>query len=166
MELKNIFQERVSPLKENTAVFQSHYAAYKYASGFSKGKKVLDAGCGMGYGSAVLSENAFLCIGVDRCPEAVDFAKKTYKADNLYFLGMAVEQLGFKDGAFDLISSLQVIEHLTDPVKYLNEATRVLDKDGVFIVSTPNKERSGGSLNPLNPYHTREFSGRELESLL
>jgi len=62
-----------------------HIATYEFASKYVKGKRVLDYGCGSGYGSYILSSLADNVTGVDISIEAVDFAKINYSANNLNF---------------------------------------------------------------------------------
>ena len=89
-----------------------HVATYKYALKFIENKRVLDYGCGSGYGSYFLSEKAKSVIGVDINPDAVLMAQKNYVSENLSF--SEIKSLNEKD--FDVITSFQVVEHVPDAV--------------------------------------------------
>jgi len=160
--------ERLIPGEVDVDLLNEHMARYTFAARLARGKKVLDAGCGAGYGSAALAEVAESVMGVDVAADAVEFARANYQAANLGFEQASVTQLPFDDGAFDLIAAFEVIEHLEDWRGFLNEAARVLAPGGQLIVSTPNKmyyTESRGVHGP-NPFHVHEFEFEEFASEL
>ncbi len=75
-----------------------------------------------------------------------------------------MSQTKITDSQFDTICSFETIEHLSDIPAYLQEMTRLLKPDGVYIVSTPQVAKT--DRNPCNPYHTIEFSRHDFEALL
>ena len=87
-----------------------HVATYQYAFKFIAGKRVLDFGCGSGYGSYMLSGMAHSVTAVDVSREAVDFAKEKHAAANLVF--KTIPELA--DEKYDVITSFQVIEHVSN----------------------------------------------------
>jgi len=131
-------------------------------------KIVLDAGCGAGYGSNFLAESgARWVLGIDISPEAIHFAAQNYACRNLTFCVMDCTLLGLKSQTFDMVVSLELIEHLTQPNQFLAEVVRVLKPDGLFFMSTPNCKVSstpGGKTSW--PFHKHEFSFDELRALL
>ena len=155
--------ERIIP-ENGRYMFERHLIVYKFANDFCKNKKVLDAGCGEGYGSCFISGNANEVIGVDVSYEAIQHAQKKYKRNNLKFERMSVQNLKFMNETFDAVLSFQVIEHLNDVNKFLNEIKKVLKKDGVAIISTPNRALCKGNGN--NEYHTQEYGYDEYIELL
>ena len=74
----------------------------------------------------------------------------------------------FKSGSFDLLTAFEVIEHLTDWRGLIQEAARVLNPTGLFLVSTPNRVYYAESrrLHGPNPYHVHEFGFEEFQSEL
>jgi SAM-dependent methyltransferase len=155
--------ERLIPGEVDVDLLNEHMARYTFAARLSRGKRVLDAGCGVGYGSAALAEVAETVTGVDVAADAVEFARANYQLPNLAFEQASVTQLPFEDGRFDLIAAFEVIEHLEDWRSFLNEASRVLAPGGQLIVSTPNKlyyTESRGVHGP-NPFHVHEFEFEE-----
>jgi SAM-dependent methyltransferase len=152
--------ERVNPdfPSEN---FSNHKKVYLFFSQLASNKIVLDVGCGTGYGTAILAEHAAQVIGIDNSKSAIRFAKRRYpKVD---FRQMNAQQLRFPDGFFDLIFSSENFEHLPDQASHLRELRRVLKKDGLCFIATPNPEAFAG--NKQNPFHSKENTYQELIEL-
>ncbi len=142
-------------------------AKFHFVSQYTVGKYVLDAGCGAGQGSAyLLKTGAHYVVGVDVSSEAIMYAKNLYAQQNLAFAVMDVLNLGFPSCTFDFVTSIEVIEHLTNPERYLAEIRRVLKDQGMLALSTPNKSVSSPTPGTMWPYHVREFYPHELEILL
>jgi SAM-dependent methyltransferase len=160
--------ERVVPGQVDIDLWNEHVARYAFASRFAQGRRILDAGCGTGYGSAVLSPAGRSVIGVDVSIDAVRYAAEHYADFGAVFLCAPCEQLPFRTGSFDLVVAFEVIEHLENWSPMLEEARRVLSPGGLFIVSTPNKafyaefRKDAGP----NPFHTHEFEYREFQEAL
>jgi SAM-dependent methyltransferase len=151
--------ERVIPGQAGIDLWNEHLARYAFAARFASGRRVLDAGCGAGYGSAQLAPTARSVLGLDASPDAVHYARDHYSASNLHFLAASCAALPLPDASLDLVVAFEVIEHLVEWQRFLAEAHRVLAPGGQFIVSTPNQEyyaESRGLTGP-NPYHVHEF---------
>jgi SAM-dependent methyltransferase len=162
--------ERVVPgIPETEALFQFHWTRYSFAVANMHGGRVLDMGCGAGYGAYLLatSDPASFIIGMDIAQDAIAFAKSRYQATNLrYIVGDALA-FPFAWASFDMIVALEVIEHLKDAQQAVEKVRRLLKPDGVFVVSTPNRDvYSEGHKEPWNPYHIQEFSLPEFKALL
>lgn len=155
--------ERIIP-EPGRYMFRRHRQAYQFALEYCRDKTVLDAGCGEGYGSCLLAEAAAAVTGVDRSDEAIRHAREKYVRPNLGYQVMDVAALACADSAFDVVVSLQVIEHLANAAVFLKEIRRVLKKDGRAIISTPNTARYPA--RPPGQFHTREYSWREFMDLL
>ena len=155
--------ERVVPGQVNADLWNEHFARYAFAARLAANRRVLDAGCGAGYGSAELARVAAHVTGVDVAPAAVALARQQFSADNLTYLPGSCTDLPFPDGSFDLIVSFEVIEHLADWSGLIREARRLLAAGGQFVVSTPNKSfyaETRGQTGP-NPFHEHEFEYAE-----
>jgi SAM-dependent methyltransferase len=160
--------ERIIPGKVDVDLLNEHVARYTFAARLARGKRVLDAGCGAGYGSAELAQAADSVVGVDRAADAVDFARANYGLPNLRFEQASCEALPHPGGSFDLVVAFEVIEHLENWREFLMEARRVLAPAGQLIISTPNKlyyTESRGS-NGANRFHVHEFDFEEFQSEL
>lgn len=144
-----------------------HLAKYKFALKFCKGKKILEIGCGSGYGSKYLAENGVKKImAYDIDPGAINFAIKNCYNKNISFAEGDVQKLELND-KYDVIISFEVIEHLKQPEKLLRLAKNSLNRLGVFILSTPNKSYSIlDNGKPSNPYHVYEYYPEELKEIL
>ncbi len=160
--------ERVIPGKVDVDLWNEHLSRYLFASRLCRFKKVIDLGCGSGYGSAELAKKAESVVGVDVSEEAIAEAKVQYGAANLQFQVASLEQLPFADGSFQLGVCFEVIEHLTEYRSLLREARRVLAPGGQLVISTPNIEFYAESrkLNGPNPFHEHEFSYEEFREVL
>lgn len=156
--------ERIVPDETESGIVALHLKRYEFARPHCVGKDVLDAGCGVGYGSAFLGESARSVVGIDVSAEAIDYARERYGADNVEFAVGDLQRLERGDAEFDAVVAFEVIEHLPQPERFVAEAHRVLKPDGVLVVSTPRAE--AGHERPDNPFHEREFSRGELEQLL
>jgi SAM-dependent methyltransferase len=160
--------ERVIPGQVDPDLWAEHVSRYAFASHFAPGARVLDIGCGAGYGTVELAGRARCAIGIDLAPEAVAHARAAYPRENVSFVPATATGLPFRGASFELITAFEVIEHLTDWRALLAEARRLLHPSGVFLVSTPNKEyytESRGSAGP-NPFHTHEFEFDEFRDVL
>jgi SAM-dependent methyltransferase len=158
------YPERIVPDREQPGIVALHLKRYVFASAYCEGKNVLDAACGVGYGSAELARVATGVVGVDVDAETVDYARERYADDNVRFETMDVAALQFEAGSFDVVVSFETIEHVADGDAFLGEVVRVLRPSGRFIVSTPNAPRT--TTSPDNPFHRIEYSRSDFEDVL
>jgi SAM-dependent methyltransferase len=160
--------ERTLPgVREENYWFQRHLAAYDYVQSLAEGKRVLDLGSGEGYGTSLLSTRAAQAVGVDLAPEAIFHARKTYRRSNLRFMYSDIYELDLEDDSFDLVCSLQVIEHLHEPARFVQEARRVLSPGGLCVITTPNRLLiSPGRDEPVNPFHIIEYDSRQFRDFM
>ena len=157
--------ERVIPGLVNDDLWNEHIARYAFARLYAKGKRVLDAGCGSGFGSAELALSAEQVTGVDVASDAIRMCSENYPLPRLRFVNGSCTSLPFPANAFDLVVAFEVIEHLTNYRAFLAEVARVLTHQGLFIVSSPNRlyySESRGESGP-NPFHEHEFEAAEFE---
>ncbi len=160
--------ERVIPGQVDVDLLNEHLARYTFAARLARGKRVLDAGCGSGYGSAELAHVADGVVGLDCAAEALEFARANYRLPNLRFEQGSCTQFPHPDGSFDLVVAFEVIEHLENWREFLIEARRVLEASGQLIVSTPNKlyYNESRGLEGANPFHVHEFDFAEFQQEL
>jgi ubiquinone/menaquinone biosynthesis C-methylase UbiE len=164
------YYESLKPPEFSVPVFAKDLMHYLLAEDLAIGKKVLDAGCGRGYGSYHLSvKGANKVIGVDASDERLATAKKYFSSPNLDFLVMDATAMEFPDSAFDLVVSFEVLEHLpaSSTQRFMEEIARVLKADGKFAISTPNRDvYSLGSKISETPGHINELSATEFVQLM
>jgi 2-polyprenyl-6-hydroxyphenyl methylase / 3-demethylubiquinone-9 3-methyltransferase len=102
------------------------------------GKRAADVGCGAGLLAEPLARLGAEVTGIDAAPENIDAARLHAEGQGLaidYRVG-SVESLA---GPYDLITSLEVIEHVTDPAAFVGGLARALAPGGLVILSTPNR---------------------------
>jgi len=139
---------------------------YSFVSKFiKKSDVILDAACGFGYGSAYFSKFCKNVYALDLAENNIKFGESTYSFANINWILGDVTALPFENDKFDVYVSFETFEHL--PLNtidnYIEEAIRVVKKDGLFILSTPNSETRQ---NIHNPFHIKEYSFQELSSIL
>lgn len=136
---------------------------YAVVNAHCRGKRVLDVPCGMGWGTSLLSGCSML-HGVDISAGAIEEARRRYGDRAVFHVG-SMERLDFPDRMFDLVSCLEGIEHVSEAValSFLAEVRRVLDIDGLLVVSSPHCNTAPHS---GNPYHLREYRPEEMRALL
>ncbi len=139
--------------------FQRHVAAYRFAATIVRGD-VIDAGCGEGYGTALLARRGLRVTGVELDGPTVEHARRRYGPR---FVRGDLTALPFRRGSTDGIAALQVLEHLGEPERFLDECARVLRPLGTLVLSTPNRLTFPAGLNPFHPH---EYDAAELEELL
>ena len=110
-----------------------------------KGKAVLDLGCGTGFSSFLLAKRGFKVTGLDISDKFLKIMKPKESKD-LKFVAGDILNLEFPDCSFDLVTSHEVIEHITNVEKALSEMARVVKRGGRIIIVSPNL---GSPLNPL-----------------
>lgn len=163
-------ETRIIPEETDAKFYAEHLKPYEFVKINAKGKRILEVGCGDGYGSAYLAEAASEVIGIDYEEDVILQAKNKYRVPNLSFLCMDATVLQFKNDSFDLVCSFQVIEHIPEEklMQYLSEIKRVLKINGEFYLSTLNLDHTMKS--PItyknNLAHCKEFTLVELKELL
>jgi SAM-dependent methyltransferase len=158
--------ERVVPGEVNDDLWSEHVARYAFAGLYARDKRVLDAGCGTGYGAAELALSAAAVTAFDIAPDAIAYCRANYSG--LRALVSSCSAIPLRANSFDLVVAFEVIEHLADHRAFLDECARVLTHQGLFIVSSPNKKYYGESRGETgaNPYHEHEFEAAEFASEL
>jgi 2-polyprenyl-3-methyl-5-hydroxy-6-metoxy-1,4-benzoquinol methylase len=145
-----------------------HLATYNFLKKFIKDKKILDYGCGSGYGAHILSKKAKYIVAIDKSEDAINFAKENYSSKNLKFKSISTFNFKKNHEAFDVIVSSQVIEHVENTEFYLNNIYNLLKPTGIFIVTTPNKQHRLYPYiqKPWNIFHLKEYTFFEFKKLL
>lgn len=129
---------------------------YSYVRQWLSGR-VLDCGCGTGYGSYMIQMNPDVKYvkGIDISDEAIYMAKREYQAENLEF---SCEELNEVRGDFDWLVAVEVIEHLEKPGELVSLAERVGADN--LLISYPSKKTTH-----YNPYHLVDYTDEMVEEL-
>ncbi|HEV8408142.1 MAG TPA: bifunctional 2-polyprenyl-6-hydroxyphenol methylase/3-demethylubiquinol 3-O-methyltransferase UbiG [Sphingomicrobium sp.] len=102
-----------------------------------EGRSVLDVGCGAGLLAEPLARLGGKVTGLDASPEVISVARDHAEAMGLdidYRAG-DVQEL---DGQFDLVTAMEVVEHVADPALFVSALAKRLARGGLLIMSTPN----------------------------
>ena len=156
--------ERLVPGASDPDLENEHLARYRFAESLCPGRRVLDAGCGVGYGSQWLARAGAIVVAVDIDAKSLRYGQSKYPGGD--FLQGDCVALPFQDSSFDLVVAFEVIEHLSDWADLISEAGRVLAPGGLLLVSTPNRACYRQDGQEPNPFHVHEFDYDEFRSAL
>jgi 2-polyprenyl-3-methyl-5-hydroxy-6-metoxy-1,4-benzoquinol methylase len=131
------FNESVWPGVRND-LFVAHESLYRLAAPRASGARVLDAGCGTGYGAAIFAEaGAKSVLAVDVDPFSVRYARRRFRHPALTFRRADCQRLSLPPRSFDLVFSSNVLEHLERPEAFLSAAFDVLSDGGAAVLAVP-----------------------------
>jgi SAM-dependent methyltransferase len=141
--------------------------ALKGAASFDR-PRVLDVGCATGALLVALRERGWEARGVELCAPAAAYGREHF---GLPIHSGDLESAGFPDASFELVHASHLIEHVSDPGRFVAEACRIMADDGLFVLTTPNvagfQARMLGSNWRSAIYdHLYLFSPRTLSALL
>ena len=142
-------------------MYQEHIARYAFASQVVAGARVLDVGCGVGYGSQFLAKSgAASVLGFDLSMDAIEHARANYFHPAVTFAVQDVFALDAVDD-FDVVTCFELIEHVSQQERVVNLIKAALKADGILAISTPR---------PLDDirthFHVHEMNFEEIFSLL
>jgi len=162
------------PLSNNLAVERrrydrhrgDHVARYRWVAAQLAQARVLDVGCGHGFGALYLERSARSYLGIDVDQGAVEWATRT--------VGAAVPHARFeqtptlpRDGSFDAVVCFEVLEHVADPRRLLDDLRACAAPGAPVFLSTPNGQLSDGrSAWFMSPFHLAEFTARQFGALI
>lgn len=166
------FVDKIRPGSYDAHSFKSEYsylcyiALYQFAMEFCENKTVLDAACGLGYGSYLLAQSAKKVTGIEIIASNIDFSRQNYKKENLDYFVADATVMDFSDGQFDAIVSIETFEHIPPEkaLQFLEEFRRVLKPGGTLVISTPNHDVY--SQISRTPDHVNELNVDDFAALL
>ena len=133
-------------------------------------RRLLDVGCGSGTLLGLLKQRGFQVRGFDSSAEAAGIAKSENGVDVV--VGSRLQEAGFGDESFDLVTLFHVMEHVTDPRSVLAEVRRVLRSTGRLVLQVPNIESWQFRLFGVRwygldvPRHVINYSNQAMQRLL
>lgn len=159
---------RLRPRGVPLSTFAFDLGHYVFAERFVRGKVVLDAATGKGYGAFHLAKvgRASTVSGIDLDEESLVYACNRHRLRNLFFGRMDVTSMGFRAGSFDVVVSFETLEHIAPAktIQFMREVVRVLRPDGALLISTPN--RPVYSVRTRTAGHINEMDSEEFRTLL
>ena len=148
-------------------IWYEHWHRYAFARELARGKRVLDAACGEGYGSALLAQTASEVLGVDIADAAIAHARARYaNLQNLRFEQGDCTALTLPAASADLVVSFETLEHVAAQEALIAGFARTLAPDGILIVSSPDKRTYSDLSGFRNEFHVRELYRDEFLALL
>lgn len=139
-----------------------HVARYRHAVEMGVKGRVLDVASGSGFGSQVLRSAGCDVVAID--PDKGASEQSFHATATIRATG---ERLPVRSGAFDSVVSIETIEHVSDPARFLDELCRVLRPGGLLVLTTPNAAYTKPVNGiPANPFHFREYTAEELIALV
>lgn len=136
------------------------YINAKYPNGKAR---VLDVGCFSGFFVKKLLLLGFDARGIDFNNKALDFGKERYGLEK-YISNETLQEFLMQGQKFDVITLFEVIEHLENISDVLSEVSKLLEDDGVIIISTPNSNMCWRPALDFPPHHLSRFSPDALHS--
>jgi len=115
-----------------------HWSLDEHSRRPLEGKSALDVGCGAGLLAEPLARLGAKVTAIDAAPELIKVARDHARRQGVEidYRAAAVEDL---DGQFDLVTSLEVVEHVADPQAFVEALAQRLAPGGLLIMSTPNR---------------------------
>jgi 2-polyprenyl-3-methyl-5-hydroxy-6-metoxy-1,4-benzoquinol methylase len=142
----------------------AHMARYRLAARYVAEKHVCDIACGVGHGTCFLGRFAREVIGVDVSQPAIDWASRHFPGPNISYIRAAGDAPWPFPGSFDVIVSLETLEHTAAPDLFLRNIHERLTAGGVLVLSVPNGARD--QARTANPFHLHHFTQEQLRRLL
>ena len=131
------------------------------------GDVCLDATCGTGYGSQLISQKAKKVIGLEISDHALQYAQEHYQNDKIEFRKADITQpLELPDDYFDVVVSIETIEHISNHDAMLSEFKRVLKPGGVLIITTVEHHIYTEIGGIMNKHHIGELTKKGLLELI
>jgi len=138
MESGREFYEKTYHYEEDIIVIDERRIEHFFKKvKFSEVARFLDIGCGVGWALRYCFNKGIKCVGFDISEKAI-YLSRDILPQRITTLVADGEKLPFKNGTFDLISSLGTIEHFSSPTKGLEEIKRVTKKGGQILLVLPN----------------------------
>lgn len=155
--------ERFDPSEQGGRLIDlEHRGRYWWAAQVADGKDVLDAGCGTGYGAAILKGSGAASVtAVDISPDALEATANRLGGDGAV-VKADLRDLPLDDDTFDLVVCWETIEHIEGGERAVAELRRVLKPDGVLLVSSPNPDVYPAG----NEHHVHEYRASELAAMV
>jgi ubiquinone/menaquinone biosynthesis C-methylase UbiE len=146
-----------------------HWHRYAFARRFVRDRRVLDGACGEGYGTALLASVAKSVVGIDVDVKTIEHARATYgETARMRFIAASCAGLPLPSASIDVVVSFETIEHVSqaEQRQMLSEFSRVLTREGLLVISSPNKRLYSEARNYVNEFHVHELYREQLEKLL
>lgn len=168
--LRDIRERYATALLDHAEVTQKSIASgdqisfhYRIASEYvAPGDAVLDIASAKGFGGNIMADRGCRVVCADIDQPKLDEGRRLFPREELTFSHQDVLDMTFPDGSFDVVTSMETMEHVVHVDRYLTQLKRVLRPGGLLILSTP--QSSMGHI-PLTPSHEKEYGLEEFASI-
>ncbi|MDD5269599.1 MAG: methyltransferase domain-containing protein [Candidatus Omnitrophica bacterium] len=148
----------------DSAAYARHEQRYRYfLEHIAAGDHILDIACGSGYGTAILASKAAFVHGVDGDETTVKYARRHYAQTNIKFSVSRAESAAIEE-KYDKVISVETIEHIADPGKFLENVRQWLKPGGELWFTCPLASQVSGP--SANPFHVSEMTLEQLKALV
>ena len=159
-----------SSVRDHNAITAARYRQVLAVCGPVEGRVVLDVGCGDAKLDAMLAQaGARLVVGVDNERTGIDVGRRRIAAEcgtktrrRITLCCADAYQLPVRAGTCDIVIMTEIIEHLSDPLRFVQEASATLSAEGVLVITTPYRTTEV----PLDENDLRHFYPGELRRLI
>lgn len=154
--------ERIIPSEYDPGapLVKEHIYRYLFAlREVQDGETVLDAACGVGYGTAMLAERACEVIGIDNSREAIDYAEKHYHKPNIIYLLKDLDMEDISKLSVHVSVCLETLEHLKRPQDFLETLKKITSR--AIVLSTPIVPTKHE-----NQYHLHDWTQQDIERMM
>jgi SAM-dependent methyltransferase len=134
----------------------------------SRGMRLMDLGCGEGSFLNCARPLYSEVVGIDFDRDAVDAAKRMYGLEHVYAATIQEFRAAFPDRRFDVVTLFEILEHVEDPVDFIESVKELLTAGGRIALSMPNRNRKGAASDSLDqpPVHLTKWTGPGLRRFL
>ncbi len=163
IELANNIKKKDNPAKYLSKFHASYFGIFDELQN-KKNKAILDVGCGLGYLTFVLNKLGHKVTGLDVSSNAIKYAKENF--GDLFVQGTIEQYLPLTGNSFDYIIASEIIEHLLDPVDFIQKLINLVRPGGKIIITTPNKDYMNENAiwyTDLPPVHLYWFSKKSID---
>lgn len=175
-DLINFNKDKYNSLDTKRAYFKKKFELFRRAirvvetiKKYKSNGKILDVGCSYGFYMKIFKESNYDVEGVELEKRAVDYIKKNfflkvYKGD--------INQINLKNNNYDIITMIDIIEHFPNPPSLLKRLRKLLKKNGLLVIQTPNFHSIMSKITKnrwfwlLIPQHLFIFTKKSLTKLL
>lgn len=161
----NRFGKTKTSSKQDLNNYLNHRKFYQFVAQFVNNKKVVDVGCGSGYGSKILKESGSISFnGFDISESSIRYAKSHYSNYGAFGISSITDMNQVANNSYDITICSEVLEHIKEynmEQKAIDELKRITKDKGLIIIGTPNSEllkNHGFSFDEINELCSRNFT--------
>ena len=163
-------EQRAAVYSARKKEFKQRYGGYlARIKRFKPAGALLDAGCNIGVFMNAARREGFEVTGVEINGSCAAYGRERFGLD---IRALSLQAAAFPDGAFDVVTLFDVLEHVPDPRGFLTEVNRVLKNGGLLLAQSPNLDSFMARLMKENwswltpPDHLYHFTPGSLKRIL